>query len=284
MVRFKHKGVPVFAQLVHPKEDGDLDEQFEVNVATGDPVFNNIALTGEIVTVGRNTLLAPFATVPIVINTGLNYKDHVTESLFYSTPDLAPPIPYIFYRPDNSIAAPYPTLLRTYKVQQECLDYEGELVFQTGSRPLKNISVEEAKKNIIGFTAGCDFSPRPGKVLGKMNYIFSKAFDEWTPAGPVLVNPSVVGILPELDLTTKWNGKVVQSDNSRNMIFNVAQILSAMSVGTTVKPGTVVFSGTCGGGAWFASEGKAGTGINDGDEVEVYIKGIGKVRAYPKFD
>jgi hypothetical protein len=86
LVRFKHKGVPVFAQLVHPKEDGDLDEQFEVNVATGDPVFNNIILTGEIVTVGRNTLLAPFATVPIVINTGLNYKDHVTESLFYSTP------------------------------------------------------------------------------------------------------------------------------------------------------------------------------------------------------
>jgi hypothetical protein len=86
LVRLNHKGVPTFAQLVAPKEDGDLDEQFEVNIATGDPVFNNIVLTGEIVTVGRNTLLAPFATVPIVINTGLNYKDHVTESLFYSTP------------------------------------------------------------------------------------------------------------------------------------------------------------------------------------------------------
>jgi len=284
LVRFTHKGVPTFAQLVSPTEDGDLPEQFEVDIATGDPVFNNIVLTGEKIIVGRNTLLAPFATAPMVINIGLNYKDHVTESLFYSTPDLAPPIPYIFYRPGTSIAAPYPTLLRTYKVQQECLDYEGELVFQTGSRPLKNITVEEAKKEIIGFTTGCDFSPRPGKVLGKMNYIFSKAFDEWTPAGPVLVNPSVVGVLPELDLTTKWNGKVVQSDNSRNMSFNVAQILAAMSVGTTVQPGTVVFSGTCGGGAWFASEGKPGTGINDGDEVEVFIKGIGKVRAYPRFD
>lgn len=86
LVRFTHNGVPTFAQLVAPKEDGDLDEQFEVEIATGDPVYNNIKLTGEKVTVGRNTLLAPFATVPMVINTGLNYKDHVNESLFYSAP------------------------------------------------------------------------------------------------------------------------------------------------------------------------------------------------------
>jgi len=284
LVRIKHKGVPTFAHILDLKDVDDLPEKFEVKIATGDPVFNNIIITDEKVSVGRNTLLAPFASVPIVINTGLNYKDHVTESLFYSTPDLAPPIPYIFYRPATSIADPYPTLLRTYKVQQECLDYEGELVFQTGSRPLKDISVEEAKKHIIGYTAGIDFSPRPGKVLGKMNYIFSKGFDDWTPTGPILVNPSVVGHTPTLDLSTKWNGKVVQSDNSRNMIFNPAEILSAMSVGTTVQPGTVVFSGTCGGGAWFISEGKAGTGINDGDEIEVEIKGIGKIRAYPKFD
>ncbi|KAK5216059.1 hypothetical protein LTR72_010935 [Exophiala xenobiotica] len=284
LVRFSHKGVPTFAQLVNPKEDGDLEEKFEVEIAQGDPVFNNIKLTNEKVTVTRSTLLAPFATVPIVINTGLNYKDHVTESLFYSSPDLMPNIPYIFFRPATSLAPPYPALLRTYKVQQECLDYEGELVFQTGSRPLKDISVEEAKKHIVGFTAGCDFSPRPGKILGRMNYIFSKAFDDWTPVGPVLVHPSVVGVLPELDLTTKWNGKMVQSDNTRNMIFNCAQILSSMSTGTTVQPGTVVFSGTCGGGAWFISEGKAGTGVNDGDEIEVEIKKIGKVRAYPCFD
>lgn len=86
LVRFEHKGVPTFAQLVNPKEDGDIDEQFDVEIATGDPVFNNIRLTGERVTVARSTLLAPFTTVPIVINTGLNYDDHVTESLFYSAP------------------------------------------------------------------------------------------------------------------------------------------------------------------------------------------------------
>jgi hypothetical protein len=86
LVRIKHKGVPTFAHIVDLKQVDNLPEQFEVKIATGDPVFNNIIITDEKVTVGRNTLLAPFATVPIVINTGLNYKDHVTESLFYSTP------------------------------------------------------------------------------------------------------------------------------------------------------------------------------------------------------
>jgi 2-keto-4-pentenoate hydratase/2-oxohepta-3-ene-1,7-dioic acid hydratase in catechol pathway len=68
-----------------------------------------------------------------------------------------------------------------YKAQQQCLDFEGEMVFQTGSKPLKNITPEEAKKYIIGFTTGHDFTPRPGTVLGRMSFIWAKAFDDWTP-------------------------------------------------------------------------------------------------------
>jgi len=283
LVRFEHKGVATFGHLVEPKEDGSLEEQFDVDVCTGDPVFDSIKRTGEIVKVAKQKLLAPFATVPLVINTGLNYKDHVTEALPMSAPDLFPPRPYIFYRPGTSIAKPFPELIRVYKVQQESLDYEGELVFQTSSRPLKDISVEQAKKEIIGFTVGCDYSPRPGKVLGRMNFIFSKAFDNWTPAGPVLVGSTVVGELPELDLKTLWNGKLVQENNSKNMIFNVAEILSAMSVGTTVQPGTVVYSGTCGGGAWFVDEGVTPC-MQDGDRIDVSFSKLGKQTHYVTFD
>ncbi|OCK82596.1 hypothetical protein K432DRAFT_402755 [Lepidopterella palustris CBS 459.81] len=282
LVRFTHNGKPTFAQLVDPKENGDLDPTFKVNVATGDPVSQTIKLTGEIVTVERDNLLAPVDKVPIVINTGLNYTDHIAESEFHLA-DLKAPIPYIFYRPAESIAAPYKKAHRVYKVQQETLDYEGEMVFQTDNFPLKDISVEEAKKHIIGFAVGSDFSPRPGKVLGKMNFIYSKAFDDWTPVGPVLVNTSVVGVLPTLELTTRLNGEVVQHSNTRNMIFNVAEILSNMSVGHTVAPGTVVFSGTCGGGVWFANKGKPG-GLQTGDTVEVEIEKLGKISTTCKLD
>jgi len=275
LVRFLHHGVPTFGQLVDSFEGGDLPKTFKVKVATGTPVQDTIRYTGEIAEVVTKDLLAPVADVPIVINTGLNYADHIGESQFF-TPDLAAPIPYIFYRPAGSIAAPYKDSHRVYPVQQECLDYEGELVFQTDRFPLKDISVEEAKKHIVGFSVGSDFSPRPGKVLGKMNYIYSKAFDDWTPVGPVLVNPSVVGAIPTLDLKTTVNGQVEQSSNTKHMIFNVAEILSNMSVGHTVQPGTVVFSGTCGGGVWFKHQGNT-SGLQTGDTVVVEIEKLGKI-------
>ncbi|KAF2808126.1 uncharacterized protein BDZ99DRAFT_418922 [Mytilinidion resinicola] len=278
LVRFYHNGIPTFGQLVDSYDGGDLPDTFKVKVASGDPVNATIKYTGETAEVVKKDLLAPVANVPIVINVGLNYSDHIEESQFHLA-DLAAPIPYIFYRPTESIAAPYQDV-RVYKVQQECLDYEGEMVFQTDRFPLRDISVEEASKHIIGFSVGNDFSPRPGKVLGKMNFIYSKAFDDWTPVGPVLVNPSVVGDLPQLDLKTTVNGKVKQSSNTKNMIFNVAEILSNMSVGHTVAPGTVVFSGTCSGGEWFAAQGKGGykSGLVNGDVVEVELAKLGKIR------
>jgi len=285
LVRIKHKGKETFGQLVDPKENGDLDDQIKVNIATGSPVHHSIKLTGEIVTVAKQDLLAPIAKeeVPIVGLCGLNYDEHVTEAVPYSWKDLRPPMPYIFYRPATSIAAPYPKSLRVYKCQQECLDYEGEMAFQIDGASLKDITVEEARKHIIGFTVGIDFSPRPGKVLGRMNYIFAKSFDDWTPLGPVLINPSVVGIQPKLNMTTKWNGKIVQSDNTGNMIFSCAEILASMSTGTTIPGGAVIWTGTCGGGVFFPDQGVS-QGIQDGDEIIVEIEKIGKVVAYPKFD
>jgi len=80
LVRFNHKGSPIFAQLVDPKESGELDDKIKVNVATGNPVKRNIKLTGEIITVDKKDLLPPVADVPIVVQTGLNYNDHVQEA------------------------------------------------------------------------------------------------------------------------------------------------------------------------------------------------------------
>jgi 2-keto-4-pentenoate hydratase/2-oxohepta-3-ene-1,7-dioic acid hydratase in catechol pathway len=80
LVRITHKGAPTFAQLVDPKESGELDDKIKVNIATGSPVKRNIKLTGEIVTVAKKSLLPPVDNVPIVVQIGLNYSDHVNES------------------------------------------------------------------------------------------------------------------------------------------------------------------------------------------------------------
>jgi 2-keto-4-pentenoate hydratase/2-oxohepta-3-ene-1,7-dioic acid hydratase in catechol pathway len=144
--------------------------------------------------------------------------------------NLAPPTPYIFWRPSSCIADPYANIT-VYPIQQDCLDYEGELVILAGYEPFKDITVEEAKKQIIGYSVGNDFSPRPGPKLGQMNYIWSKSFDKFTPVGPVLVSADVLGVPPSLELNTRVNGRVVQHDNTRNMTHDVAKIVSALSIG-----------------------------------------------------
>jgi len=279
LARITHKGAPTYAQLVSPKENGDLDDQFKVNIATGDPVTGNIKLTGEIVTVVKKDLLPPVSNVPIVVQIGLNYTAHVDEAEAVGYKDLAPPTPIIFWRPPNCIAKPFANIT-VYPIQQDCLDYEGELIVLVGKTPFKDISIEEAKKQIIGYSVGNDFSPRPGPKLGGMNYIWSKSFDEFTPVGPVLVNADILGVPPSVELTTRVDGKVVQNDNTKNMTYNVAQIVQALSTGTTVQPGTVIFSGTCGGGRWFEDKGASG-GIPSGSEVEVQIDKIGKIVNIP---
>lgn len=106
------------------------------------------------------------------------------------------------------------------------------MVVLAGYEPFKDITIEEAKKQIIGYSVGNDFSPRPGPKLGQMNYIWSKSFDKFTPVGPILVNADVLGVPPSVQLTTRVSGKIVQNDNTKNMTHNVAKIVSAMSIGT----------------------------------------------------
>jgi len=275
LVRFNHKGSPTFAQLVDPKESGELDDKIKVKIATGNPVKRNIEFTGETATVDKKDLLPPAADVPIVVQTGLNYNDHVKEATEVGYQNLPPPRPYLFWRPPTCLAGPY-AKINVHPVQQDSLDYEGELIILVGYEPFKDVTVEEAGKQIIGYCAGNDLSPRPGPKLGAMNYIWSKGFDEFTPIGPVLVNSEILGVPPAIELKTIVDGKVVQQDNTKNMTFNVAEVVAAMATGTTVQPGTVVFTGTCGGGQWFTDKGKT-HGVPDGSTVEVQFEKIGKI-------
>jgi len=281
LAKINHKGVPTWAQLVNPSADGSLDDVFKVNIATGSPIKKTIKLTGEIVSVEKKTLLAPVEDPPIVVQVGLNYKAHVDEAQDVGYKNLTPPTPFIFWRPPGCIADPFADI-PVHPIQQDCLDYEGELIVVVGFKPFKDISVEEAKDHVVGYSVGNDFSPRPGPSLGSMNYIWSKGFDKFTPVGPILVNSEVLGVPPTIDLTTRLHGKVVQHDNTKNMTHSVAKIVSALSIGTTVLPGTVIFSGTCGGGQWFIDQGKSG-GIPSGSEVEVEIEGVGKIVNIPRY-
>lgn len=92
----------------------------------------------------------------------------------------------------------------------------------------------------------------------------AKGFDTFAPLGPAIatdLDPAA------LRITTHVNGQVRQDDNTANMIFPVADLVSSISGIMTLAPGDVVFTGT-----------PSGIGpLAPGDRVEVAIEGIGRL-------
>jgi 2-keto-4-pentenoate hydratase/2-oxohepta-3-ene-1,7-dioic acid hydratase in catechol pathway len=103
-----------------------------------------------------------------------------------------------------------------------------------------------------------------------------KNFDKTGGFGPVFVTADE---LPRgavgLKIETRVNGEVRQSNNTANMIFNVADSISYMSKGMTLEPGDVIAMGTCSGVAFAFKPPKW---LRDGDTVEVEIENIGLLR------
>lgn len=99
---------------------------------------------------------------------------------------------------------------------------------------------------------------------------WSKGFDNTTPIGPCLVSTNVIKDPQSLSLTCSLNGQVLQNGVTSNQIFNVRQIISALSQGTTLEPGSIIMTGTPKGVGFVR---KPPIYLKDGDDVRVWIGG-----------
>ena len=95
--------------------------------------------------------------------------------------------------------------------------------------------------------------------------LIGKGFDTFKPLGPWIAT----GLDPsDLQLTTRLNGKVVQSTSTADLIFTVAELIEYLSAAVTLLPGDVIMTGT-----------PSGVGeVQPGDVVEIEIEGIGVLR------
>ena len=71
------------------------------------------------------------------------------------------------------------------------------------------------------------------------------------------------------------NGQVMQSSNTKMMIFGVAYLIHYISQGITLEPGDVIATGTPEGVGVFR---KPPVLLKDGDVFEVAIEGLGALR------
>src|SRR5690606_13245026 len=99
-----------------------------------------------------------------------------------------------------------------------------------------------------------------------------KSFDTFCPLGPALALRSAVPDPQALTLRTRLNGEVVQETPTADMIFSIAEIVAFLSGSTTLRPGTVILTGTP---LRVGMAQEPPRWLRPGDVVEVEVDGVG---------
>lgn len=227
--------------------DGDT-----VRELSGD-LFASPKPTGRTSKLASVKLLAPCEPKK-VIAVGLNYRSHLGERPSATYPGLFAKMPTSIVGPDADIV--YPDGARN-------VHFEGELVVVIGKRAQK-VAAAEAAQYIFGITAGNDVSERDWQK-SDLQWFRAKASDTFGPLGPAIVRGLNYN---DLLLQTRVNGEVVQSQRTKDLIFDVHTIVSYISQFVTLEPGDVIYTGTPG----------TTKAMKPGDVVEVELEGVGVLR------
>jgi 2-keto-4-pentenoate hydratase/2-oxohepta-3-ene-1,7-dioic acid hydratase in catechol pathway len=201
-----------------------------------------------------------------ILAIGRNYVDHAIEG------GAAPPeAPLLFNKLPNSLSAHNaPIVLPSISAK---VDYEAELAVVIGRRA-KRVSEAEALDHIFGYTLIDDVSARDLQ-FGDGQWTRGKGLDSFAPLGPFITTRDEIKDVQALKIEGRLNGTVMQSSNTRKMIFQVAYLVSYLSQGITLEPGDVIATGTPEGVGIFRDPPVL---LKAGDVFEVTIEGLGTLR------
>lgn len=193
-----------------------------------------------------------------IICIGRNYADHATE-----LGNSIPTEPLFFLKPDSAILAHrHPFYLPDWSQE---IHYEVELLVRI-SKLGKSIAPEFAHRYYDAISLGIDFTARDiqAEVKAKGHpWEKAKAFDgsavisrEWLP-----LDSNQKGVLNKR-FRLERNGEVVQQGQSKDMLFDIDQLIAYVSKFMTLKLGDVIFTGT-----------PSGVGpVTPGDNLEGFLE------------
>ena len=157
------------------------------------------------------------------------------------------------------------------------LDWEVELAAVIGRRA-ERVAPRAALDAVAGYVVANDISARDlflrtDEQPFAMDWIQHKSHATFLPLGPCLVPRRFVPNPQDLELSLSVSGELRQDSRTTEMVFTVAEQISALSMVTPLVPGDVILTGT-----------PAGTGhetrsyLHDGDEMVACIQGLGELR------
>lgn len=218
---------------------------------------------------------SPIARPSKIVCVGLNYVDHAKES-----GAAIPSEPILFFKSTTSMIGPYDDIMIPKNSVKT--DWEVELAIVI-SKKASYVSEEDALDYVAGYVLHNDVSEREYQLERGGTWDKGKGCDTFAPIGPVLVTKDEIEDVNNLDVWLKVNGELVQSSNTKNLIFNVNFLISYISQFMTLLPGDVISTGTPAGvGLGFSPP----VYLKPGDEVELGASYLGvskqKVKAYSK--
>ncbi|OQE79766.1 hypothetical protein PENNAL_c0050G07892 [Penicillium nalgiovense] len=245
-VRFRAEDGKIYGgEPVNP--DIDVGQAMEKNVkvpvkvvAGNSALDYNALFTGEIKTIDE--LLSPVSQIEAgtVRCVGLNYKEHAAE-MKLTLPDT----PTVFLKASTCIASASEPIILPSNVDYDEADYEVELAVIIG-RQCKNVSVSDAGDYVLGYAVANDVTARKHQEKTSQ-WSYAKGMDGFCPLGPCIVSTEQIPDAAILNLKTRLNGKIMQNGSADDMIFSIPEIVSYVSQGHTLLPGTVIITGTpCG--------------------------------------
>ncbi len=232
---------------------------------------------GEPVALSRAKLAAPVGPLgKNVICVGKNYYDHAREFAQSGVDQSGdkqdvPADPVIFTKSPSSLAGPGDKIVAALD-PTHTVDYEGEFGVVIG-KPAKNLKRADALDYVFGYTIVNDVTARAVQQKHKQ-WFLGKSLDGFCPVGPYLVTRDEFGVPAEQELATYVNDERRQFAKLKDMIFDVATFIEAVTAYVPLEPGDLLATGT-----------PAGVGIGfdpprylkAGDVVRIAISGIGEL-------
>ena len=211
---------------------------------------------------------SPLTGVGKIVGIGLNYRAHAAEAGLE-----APTEPVIFLKATSALSGPCDDIVLPRGSVQTDWEVELAVVIGTGG---SYIPQAQALSHVAGYCIANDVSERDYQLQRGTQWSRGKSADTFAPLGPWLVTRDEVPDPQNLDLKLSLNGEVMQSGNSADMIFTVAELIASVSTYMSLQAGDVMITGTPPGVVLGM---KPPRYLRPGDSLRLEVAGLGEQNA-----